>query len=165
MSMSNLTAPVLGEKPGVGTVAGPAPAVGGYVGGVGGGFLIPVDTLLCVTRVVDVHERTGRLKVMLEPAIVGDGMNQVRVRVYNPTALHAHDLTSQGVVGPPGGGAFGLPGLNTLFDGAAVPPPMHTVLGAGATGIQNNAALLPGSEVVNATDLSTFTFDAETVGF
>jgi len=53
-------------------------------------------------------------------------------------AVHAHDVISQGVGGAPAN-ALGLSAaLNTLEDagGAA----LHTVPGAGATGVQNNAA-------------------------
>lgn len=53
--------------------------------------------------------------------------------------VHAHDLISQGTAAPPAGGAYGLgAGLNALEDGAVAAA--HTVPGAGATGVQNNAA-------------------------
>ena len=57
----------------------------------------------------------------------------------NAHAVHAHDLISQGLGGPVAN-ALGLPaGLNVLNDagGAA----LHTVPGAGATGVQNNPAV------------------------
>jgi len=53
-------------------------------------------------------------------------------------AVHAHALVSQGL-GAPVTNALGLPvGLNTLEDAGGVA--LHTVPGAGATGVQNNAA-------------------------
>src|SRR3990170_1416687 len=53
-------------------------------------------------------------------------------------AVHAHDLVSQGLGGPVAN-ALGLPaGLNVLNDAGAAA--LHTVPGAGATGVQNNAA-------------------------
>jgi hypothetical protein len=52
--------------------------------------------------------------------------------------VHAHDLVSQGLGGPVAN-ALGLPaGLNVLNDAGAAA--LHTVPGAGATGVQNNAA-------------------------
>ena len=157
MSMSNITAPVPGEKPGFGSTAGPNP----YVPGGGNGFLIPIDTLLGVTRIVSVRESTGRLQVKLEAAIAGDGMNQVRVRVFNPTSIHAHDLASQGAGAPPAN-ALGLSvGLNSLEDaGAAI---IHTVPGGGATGEPYTPGV-PGTECLGV-DLRLFTFQAEVRGF
>jgi hypothetical protein len=53
-------------------------------------------------------------------------------------AVHAHDLVSQGLGGAVAN-ALGLPaGLNVLNDAGAAA--LHTVPGAGATGVQNNAA-------------------------
>ncbi len=53
-------------------------------------------------------------------------------------AVHAHALVSQGL-GAPVTNPLGLPaGLNSLEDAGAAA--LHTVPGAGATGVQNNAA-------------------------
>ncbi|MDO8749966.1 MAG: hypothetical protein Q7K03_02315 [Dehalococcoidia bacterium] len=56
-------------------------------------------------------------------------------------ATHAHDLVSQGLGGAVAN-ALGLPaGLNVLNDAGAAA--LHTVPGAGATGVQNNPAATP----------------------
>ena len=55
---------------------------------IGTGFVIAADNLLCVTRVVSVRERTGRLLCQLAPAVAGDLLNQVRIRVNYPHHSH-----------------------------------------------------------------------------
>ena len=134
MSMSNPTAPVPGERTGNGSTAGPIL----YVPGPGNGFLITVDTLLCITRVVNIRETTGQLLCRLEPAVAGDGMNQVRVRAYLPTgALAAASIQAAAPINDHGTAAIK----------AAAPAANHThfidlAIDAGAANLVETAGVL-----------------------
>jgi hypothetical protein len=71
-------------------------------------------------------------------AALADHAQAAIVAALADHAVHAHDLISQGTGAPPAN-ALGLPAaLNSLEDAGGVA--LHTVAGAGATGVQNNAA-------------------------
>ncbi len=73
------------------------------------------------------------------PASLADHSGVNIVAAVADHAVHAHDLISQGLGGPVAN-PLGLPaGLNELNDAGAAA--LHTVPGAGATGVQNNAAV------------------------
>jgi hypothetical protein len=119
MSMSDLNAPVSGERRGYGTTVGPTP----YVPGAGAGFLIAVNQVNYINRVISARERSGSLLVCVSPVVVGDRGNQVRVRAYYPH--HSH-LQAE---------------VRTSLRAAAIPPADHPAVDIqNAVAVSNHAA-------------------------
>jgi hypothetical protein len=151
--MVNFRNPNIVPKVRQGTAAGPNPYASGARP------TITIDGLRLIDSINDVQVFCNDSGYNC--SVVSVSGNIVTFKVRTPGNQHAHDLITQGVGGAVGA-AIGLSAaLNSLEDvGAAA---LHTVPGAGATGVQN-AVAAQAAEVADGTNLAALTFTARALG-